>query len=191
MANTLLICGAAGFLGRHCAAEFAAKGWHVVGAGRNPMSPSNWVPSSPPYRVGAFEDAAFVHDLLSETQPAAILFAAGPADVLQSMREPAADFQNQVIPLIRVLEQARLQARRPKVLLVSSAAAYGDPVSLPVSETAPCRPISPYGFHKLHQELLLDEYATLYGLPVCKTRVFSTYGPAGARWRLHLARHRS
>jgi len=70
----------------------------------------------------------------------------------------------------------RLAAVPTRVVLVSSAAVYGDPESLPVPEDAPLSPISPYGFHKLHQELLLREYVQLHGVNGCVARVFSTYG---------------
>jgi UDP-glucose 4-epimerase len=65
----------------------------------------------------------------------------------------------------------------PAVLLVSSAAVYGNPAAIPVGEDAPLAPISPYGFHKIQQELLLDEYRKVFGVRTCKARVFSTYGP--------------
>jgi len=65
----------------------------------------------------------------------------------------------------------------PGVLLVSSAAVYGNAESSPVAEVEACRPISPYGFHKVGQEALLDEFGKLYGLSVCKARPFSTFGP--------------
>jgi dTDP-glucose 4,6-dehydratase/UDP-glucose 4-epimerase len=43
-------------------------------------------------------------------------------------------------------------------LFLSSAAVYGDPETLPITEIAPTRPLSPYGFHKLASELALREY---------------------------------
>jgi UDP-glucose 4-epimerase len=60
---------------------------------------------------------------------------------------------------------------------MSSAAVYGNPEELPVSESCVPRPISPYGFHKLMAEHAVLEYATLHGLRAASLRVFSAYGP--------------
>jgi UDP-glucose 4-epimerase len=78
---------------------------------------------------------------------------------------------------LNILSGARQLARAPGVLLVSSAAVYGQPDAVPVREDATLSPISPYGFHKLAQERLLAEFASLYGLPVSIARAFSTLGP--------------
>jgi nucleoside-diphosphate-sugar epimerase len=61
-------------------------------------------------------------------------------------------------------------------VLLSSAAVYGNPVHLPVSEAALAAPVSPYGFHKVMQETLVDEYHQVFGIPAVKARVFSTFG---------------
>jgi nucleoside-diphosphate-sugar epimerase len=127
--------------------------------------------------VGDFGDAHFVGGLLRSAEFEIVVFAAGPADVQKSFADPVADFGGQTLPLHTLLDQARQLARPPKVLLVSSAAIYGNPRCVPVSEAVAAAPISPYGFHKLHQELLLDQHASLYGLRTAKARVFSTYGP--------------
>jgi len=103
--------------------------------------------------------------------------------VQQSFIDPVQDFRNQSLPLVRVLDAARRMKSPPGVILLSSAAVYGNPAAIPVREDSLPAPISPYGFHKLLQESLLDEFHKLYGLPICKARVFSTYG-SGLR---HLA----
>ena len=94
-----------------------------------------------------------------------------------SFDDPVRDLSAATFPLARVLDAIRRTNVEVRVLLASSAAVYGEPESLPIGESLALRPISPYGFHKLHQELLLDEYHRLYQLHVCKARIFSTYGP--------------
>ncbi len=51
------------------------------------------------------------------------------------------------------------------------------PQFLPITENSNCKPLSPYGFHKLQSELLLTEYHKFFGLNTCSLRVFSAYGP--------------
>jgi nucleoside-diphosphate-sugar epimerase len=101
---------------------------------------------------------------------------AAPASVAESIDDPLADLQAHIIPTANVLYALRRSSPGTRVLLISSAAVYGSPASLPISEDARLAPISPYGFHKLQQELLVDQYAALHGLRTCKARIFSTYG---------------
>jgi UDP-glucose 4-epimerase len=61
-------------------------------------------------------------------------------------------------------------------VLLSSAAVYGNPVSLPITEEATPAPLSPYGYHKLQCELIGEEFARIFGLPVASARIFSAYG---------------
>jgi UDP-glucose 4-epimerase len=114
--------------------------------------------------------------LVEREAPAAIVHLAAPASVPQSFADPHADFLGHMVPLANVLDAARLSAGGARVILISSAAVYGNPESLPVDEGASLAPISPYAFHKIQQELLLDEYVTLHGVRACKVRLFSTYG---------------
>jgi nucleoside-diphosphate-sugar epimerase len=126
---------------------------------------------------GDLNDRGFLRNLMRTHRADRIVFAAGPADVQRSFDDPATDFKQQLLPLLNVLEENRVAERPAGVVLVSSAAIYGNPTAIPVAETAAASPISPYGFHKLQQELLVDQYLALYGMPAVKARVFSTFGP--------------
>jgi nucleoside-diphosphate-sugar epimerase len=66
---------------------------------------------------------------------------------------------------------------------MSSAAVYGNPSTLPVSEGAALAPVSPYGFHKEMAEDILREFHDVYGIRSCAARVFSAYG-SGLRRQL-------
>jgi UDP-glucose 4-epimerase len=61
-------------------------------------------------------------------------------------------------------------------ILLSSAAVYGNPKILPVTEDTPLKPISPYGYHKIICEQLVEEYHLLHGIPSAVIRIFSAYG---------------
>jgi UDP-glucose 4-epimerase len=169
-----LVLGAGGFIGSNAANSLSRAGWTVSGAGRSMRHKAT---HEQRFTRGDFSDARFTSKLLGDLTPDVIVFAAGPADVQQSYVDPVRDFSNQLLPLINVLDAARKLSRVPAVLLVSSAAVYGNPAAIPVGEDAPLAPISPYGFHKIQQELLLDEYRKVFGVRTCKARVFSTYGP--------------
>ena len=114
--------------------------------------------------------------MLVAAKPDLIIHAAGPSSVAGSVKGPAGDFLGSVDVFYHVMDSVRRLAPSCKVLLLSSAAVYGNPQTLPVHEDAPLRPISPYGFHKKICEILIEEFYSVYGIRGCSVRIFSAYG---------------
>lgn len=174
--NTTLITGASGFLGTALMAEFAAAQHPVIGVDRNaPQSGAQKDARAVRQLVCDIGDPGFAA-LVAESQPHTIIHAAGPASVQASLVDPAGDFRAAVLPLLNLLDAVRLSRVPARVVLISSAAVYGEPKTLPVREDAPPAPISPYGFHKRACERLLEEYHRIYGIPGSSVRIFSAYG---------------
>jgi len=177
--GTVVIAGAAGFLGGYAVRVFGASGWSVYGIDRAPGGVDGHPASPSP--VELVEDDLSNPDgivkLLDEWRPDVWLQFAGPSSVARSFTAPCADFDSSVLPLRSVLDAIRISGASTRLLLASSAAVYGEPDVVPVPETHRVAPMSPYGYHKYVQELALDEYFRLYGVRVCKARMFSTYGP--------------
>jgi len=117
------------------------------------------------------------HTVFEKFSPDFFLNASGAASVPFSFDDPLIDYQLNVINVMKMLEAIRIESPETAFINISSAAVYGTPSQLPVSEDADVDPISPYGWHKRHSELLCSEYANLYGLKTCSMRVFSAYGP--------------
>jgi len=174
MTRTVLLTGAGGFLAGHVARAFARSGWSAIGVGRS--DPNRQVDLFAAFHFSDLSEPQRLLSILDRYTPDALVHLAAPASVQRSISHPQADFLGHVIPTANVLEAVRLSEKRPAVILVSSAAVYGNPGRLPVTEDAPISPISPYGFHKVHQEQLLSEYAAIHGVRGCVVRVFSTYG---------------
>jgi len=149
---TTIVTGHRGFLGGYVAARLREQGEHVVGAGRPDVELLS-------QRFG---------ELLARSRADLIVHCAGPASVPRSIEDPGRDRQGSV----GVLRALLPQLGSTRLLLVSSAAVYGDPDRLPVSEDAPLAPISPYGWHRAEAETLALES----GGPVVIARVFSAYG---------------
>lgn len=147
-----LVTGHRGFLGRQILARLEQQGIDAVGAGR----PELEIPS------------AELDRLLRETSPTLVVHCAGPASVPRSIEDPEADRLGSVEVLRGLLE--RLGSTR--LVLVSSAAVYGQPDRLPVAENVLLAPVSPYGRHRVEAERLALES----GVPVVVARVFSAYG---------------
>lgn len=175
MRQTVILTGAAGFIGRHMARALEASGWRVVGVD---MAPSENAPTGTLARYVQchLPDPGF-EALLEAERPDAMVHCAGRASVGMSFEDPAADFRAGTVLTFELLDALRKHAPNCRFLFLSSAAVYGDPETLPVGETARVKPISPYGFHKRHGELLCEEFSSLYGIPTSCLRIFSAYGP--------------
>lgn len=96
--------------------------------------------------------------------------------VERSIDDPLFDARSNVIGLLTVLEAAR-SAGVERVVFSSSSAVYGQPEDLPVGETDPCEPASPYAATKFLGEHYCRLYADLYGIDTTCLRYFNVYGP--------------
>lgn len=183
----LLITGAHGFIGASIGLFARAEGHDIIGVDRHLTAPDGW--------DGAYHALDFANNLatddlsrlIAQADPQLVLHAAGAASVAASYDTPLEDLNASVMLWARLLDGVRRSGTSPLVVFPSSAAVYGNPVTLPVAETAAIAPISPYGFHKRACELLGEEYATCFGLNVAVVRLFSTYGPRQRRlllWEL-------
>lgn len=173
----ILVTGAGGFLGSHICNYFGSRGRSIAAVGRFSATPS----ASALYpnlwkMVGmTLPDSRFT-GVVKEFRPTTLIHCAGTASVADSVREPYEDFRRTAAVCAFCLETVRIHAPQCKVVLLSSAAVYGDTATLPISEESPVRPISPYGFHKRICENLAEEYSQIFGLNVSVLRIFSAYG---------------
>lgn len=171
--RTVLITGVAGFLGRYIAREFLRAGWRVLGL--DDVAPEN-APHGIEFIRMRLPDGA-LDALLASAEPSVCIHAAGRASVAMSLQDPAADFRDGVVLTFSLLDALRRYAPLCRFVLLSSAAVYGNPTTLPVLETHHVAPLSPYGWHKRQCELLLKEFHRVYALPSLAVRIFSAYGP--------------
>ena len=170
-----LITGATGFLGRYVARSFADRGWSVIGIGTS--APENAPLANLTKYYSLRLPSPQLKEILQEDPPSICIHCAGRASVVLSVSEPAADFYTNSVITFELLNSLRLFAPDCKFIFLSSAAIYGNPELLPVSENQPVTPISPYGFHKQICEQLCLEFTKVYGLQTASLRIFSAYGP--------------
>ncbi|MBI2058250.1 MAG: NAD-dependent epimerase/dehydratase family protein [Nitrospirae bacterium] len=95
---------------------------------------------------------------------------------LRSLEDPVADLDVNVMGTVRLLEAAR-KMKIPKFIYSSSAAIFGEPVRLPISESHPLAPPTPYAASKLAGEQYALCYSQLHGIGVVCLRYFNVYGP--------------
>lgn len=100
----------------------------------------------------------------------------GAASVPDSLKNPMRDYYLNTVNVFKILTAINQFQPECKFINMGSAAVYGNPISLPVLESAERAPLSPYGFHKLQAEQICDEFYKFFKLKTCSLRIFSVYG---------------
>ncbi|MDJ1473720.1 NAD-dependent epimerase/dehydratase family protein [Cytophagaceae bacterium DM2B3-1] len=169
----ILIIGSAGFIGYNAFKFFQKKGYQITGCDilANDLS---WGISKYFQINTSYSD---FEALFSSHTFDVCINASGSAHVGFSFEDPAKDFELNVLNVNKILVAIRKHAPKCRFINFSSAAVYGNPTKLPISEDTLLKPLSPYGFHKLQSEHLLTEYHKFFGLHTCNLRVFSAFGP--------------
>jgi UDP-glucose 4-epimerase len=170
-----IVTGAFGFLGRHVARVFSENGFMVAGLGHGTWSRAEWQQ----WGLSEWHTGDINLDTLQTyaQQPDVIIHCAGSGSVGYSMTHPMQDYERTVSTTVSILEFLRLYSPKTSFVYPSSAAVYGIAKKLPIPESAPLNPISPYGVHKRIVEEICQSYATYFSIPVAIARFFSIYGP--------------
>ncbi|HEY8372973.1 MAG TPA: NAD-dependent epimerase/dehydratase family protein [Pseudonocardiaceae bacterium] len=116
-------------------------------------------------------------DVMAETQPEVVFHLAAQIDVRISVADPLLDAQQNVLGTVNVAEAARRAGVRKVVFASSGGSIYGTPEHLPIAETVPVNPKSPYAASKVSGEVYLNTYRQLYGLDCTHLALANVYGP--------------
>jgi UDP-glucose 4-epimerase len=178
---TIVVTGAAGFIGSHTAEQLLAAGHRIMGADNfrtgcranlsGILNHKDFV-----LREIDVADDGVLSSLVAECKPAAIIHLAALVSVQESIANPQLNYRLNIHATQLVAEAAR-QHQVPRVVFASSAAVYGNTGKLPLKEADETHPISPYGAAKLASENLLLGQAEAHGFTVWNLRYFNVYGP--------------
>jgi GDP-4-dehydro-6-deoxy-D-mannose reductase len=124
-------------------------------------------------------DLPALQDLFAAEQPDYVFHLAAQAFVPSSWKDPWTTLENNIRGQLNVLLAAVAMERFPRILVVGSADEYGIvfPEELPISETNPLRPNSPYAVSKVAQDMMGYQYYASHKLPVVRVRPFNHIGP--------------
>lgn len=180
MSETVVVTGAAGFIGRWVVNELLSRGYTVQGVDDlSNGSQRNIEAFSDHDRFEFIEEDVCDEQVVSglfEADTSACVHLAAEIDVQESLEDPQAHFETNVVGTKNVLEACRQTDTR--LGLVGTCMVYDVADSDEgIDEEHPVKPASPYAGSKLAAENLAESYYHGYGLPVVTLRPFNTYGP--------------
>jgi UDP-glucuronate 4-epimerase len=184
---TVLVTGAAGFIGAYTCRALVARGEQVVGLDNyndyyDPQIKRDRVAVLCPdidIRAIDLTDRAALEALFDEIKPDRVVHLAAQAGVRYSLQNPQAYVDSNLVGFVNILELCRHRGIA-HLVYASSSSVYGDSATPPFSEDQRVdQPRSLYAATKAANELMAYTYAQLYQLPATGLRFFTVYGPWG------------
>ena len=203
MAKTILVTGAAGFIGSHAVEQLVKRGDRVIGLDNlndfydparkeanlrevTEMALAKQWSGTFQFLKGDIRDRQLVADLFSDHRIDAIVHLAAMAGVRVSIDDPGLYYDVNVMGTLALLDAAvgRIGTKKPEKLptfiFASTSSVYGNTQTVPFVPDDTCdRPLAPYAASKRASEMLGHTYHHLYGLDCTVFRFFTVYGPRG------------
>ena len=187
--ETILVTGAAGFIGFHLTNELLRRGASVVGFDNlnnyyDPTLKQSRLEilekqSGFEFIKGDLAEAKTVTDLFKTYKPRAVINLAAQAGVRYSIENPRAYIDSNITGFFNILEECR-RHKPERLIYASSSSVYGQQTKTPFSITDNTdAPVSLYAATKKSNELMARAYSELYGTPTAGLRFFTVYGPFG------------
>ena len=173
--DTVLVTGGAGYIGSHAVLALRDAGRKVAVIDTLATGFRWAVPDDVPFYQGDVADAALIDRIAAEHDVLAILHFAGSLLVPESVEQPFKYYLNNVVAS-RALVESAVRNRVPHFIFSSTAAVYGVPKVVPVTEDAPKAPINPYGNTKLITEMMLADVARAHPINYGALRYFNVAG---------------
>ena len=171
----ILVVGGAGYIGSICAELLLDQGHEIAVFDNLSEGHRHAIDPRARFIEGDLQDRQAIDSALAVVRPEAVMHFAASALVSESMRDPSKYFRNNIsngLNLLDAMEAAHVE----RIVFSSTCAIFGPPERLPIDETAPTRPINPYGESKLAFEKILRWYDEIHGLKFVSLRYFNAAG---------------
>ena len=179
--GVVVVTGGCGFIGSHLVRRLHAEGRRVTVLDDLSNGDASLLPSGVTFRLGDVSEPEFVGSALDDAT--VVYHLAAIASVQRSNENWLAGHLANSAATVAVMEAMRDLAPAARLVYASSAAAYGNVELAPgerIAETAPTRPLAPYGIDKLNSEMHAGVAGSLFGLRTFGLRFFNVYGPGQA-----------
>jgi len=177
-----LVTGGAGFIGSTLVDRLLSEGHEVTvvddlsrGRLENLTDARNAGERFAFYELGLTDPA--IEELVAEVAPEVVFHLAAQIDVRMSVEDPVHDAQVNVVGTVRLADAARRAGVRRIVFTSSGGSIYGPVTELPVAESRPVDPLSPYAAGKVAGEVYLEMFSRLYGIEWAGVAPANVYGP--------------
>jgi len=177
--RSVLITGAAGFIGSHVVELFLTSGYEVKALCHyNNLQSQGWLDSSSLNRnlriiFSDVTDSSQMSELVSDVD--LVVHLAALIAIPYSYVAPRSYVNTNTVGTLNILEGIRLHGKR--LINISTSEVYGTPRTLPITEQNEIKPQSPYAASKVAADALCNSYVDSYGLDITIIRPFNTYGP--------------
>lgn len=176
-----LITGITGFVGSHLAELLLNEGLEVHGLTRFRSQTDNieGIKGRLLLKEGDLADAHSLRRVVREVRPDYIFHLGAQSFVPSSWASPAATMETNLVGSIHLFEAVREASIQPVIQIAGSSEEYGhvEREDLPITESTPLKPLSPYAVSKLAMDYLGYQYFRSYGLRIIRTRAFNHEGP--------------
>jgi UDP-glucose 4-epimerase len=173
--GAVLVTGGAGYIGSHAVLALLDAGHRVVVIDNLTTGFAWAVDPRATLIQGNIEDDDLVRAALRDHDVRAIMHFAGSIVVPESVTDPLKYYRNNTVASRALIESA-VVCGVPHFIFSSTAATYGTPEKVPVSESDPTVPINPYGTSKLMTEAMLRDVAAAHPINYCALRYFNVAG---------------
>jgi GDP-mannose 4,6-dehydratase len=179
----ILITGISGMVGSHLA-EYVLSNHsdvrvHGIVRWRSPLDHIQAIKSKVTLHTAELRDLSSLIRVLKTVKPVKIFHLAAQSYVTTSFEAPADTLHTNVIGTSNLLEAIRIAGIDPLVHICSSSEVYGQVTKeeLPIRESNPFRPASPYAVSKVGEDMISSQYFLSYGIKTIRTRMFTHTGP--------------
>ena len=172
----VLVTGGAGFIGSHVVDGYLREGWDVTVVDNLSKGKKEYInPGANFYQMDILDNK--LKQIFKKERFDLVNHHAAQVEVRLSTENPQLDTKINILGTLNLLNICREYKVKNFIFISSGGAIYGDPFSLPVKETHPKAPLSPYGINKYTAELYLFFYKKAFGINYLSLRYANVYGP--------------